>query len=445
MSGRLTVLTGTRAGDTRDLGATRLSIGRDPVCELRFDATLDVEVSARHAELHDENGIAVLRDANSTNGTYVNGKRVRGERTLRDGDVIQLGARGPRIRYDATRTDAGNRGGPSTTERVAVAVRHETRGLRVTLVAAGVLIVVLSGAALWMSRNAASANARELDLLRRRNDSLSAALDRDVHSMSGRLAGLDSALALAKRESDDLRRRLRQAVGPDGVRLLSTRVAEAESRRGAIMAAARLDYSAIIRENGKAIAMIAVEMPDGRMYSGTGFGVTAEGLVITNRHLVQNEAGQSPKRIAVIFADTKDWLPAHVEKVAGDADLAVMRLERDGPFPIVSRIAASVPPVGAPVALLGFPLGMSTPMDGSDAQITARTTLGVGTISKSIPNVLQIDAFAAEGSSGSPVFGADGGLIGVVYGGADGTGGRIVYAAPSSAINALMQAVGGGR
>jgi len=36
-------------------------------------------------------------------------------------------------------------------------------------------------------------------------------------------------------------------------------------------------------------------------------------------------------------------------------------------------------------------------------------------------------------------------LIGVVYGGADGTGGRIVYATPSSAINALMQAVGGRR
>jgi S1-C subfamily serine protease len=431
-------MTGTRAGDTRDLGATRLLIGRDPLCELRFDATRDVEVSARHAELREENGNAVLRDANSTNGTYVNGERIRGERTLHDGDVIQLGARGPKLRYDERPTDA-NRAGPSTTERVAVAVRHETRGLRATLAAAGALIVVLSGAAVWMSRNAASTNARELDLLRRRNDSLSAALDRDLHSMSGRLAGLDSALAQAKRESDDLRRRLRQAVGSDGVRLLSSRVAEAESRRGAIMAAARLDYTAIVQANGKAITMIAVEMPDGRMYSGTGFGVAAEGLVITNRHLVQNDAGQAPKRIAVIFADTRDWLPAHVERVAGDADLAILRLERDGPFPIVSRIASTAPPVGAPVALIGFPLGMSTPMDNSGAQLVARTTLGVGTVAKSIPGVLQIDAFAAEGSSGSPVFAADGALIGVIYGGADGTGGRIVYAAPASVISALLK------
>jgi S1-C subfamily serine protease len=185
--------------------------------------------------------------------------------------------------------------------------------------------------------------------------------------------------------------------------------------------------------------MIAVEMPDGRMYSGTGFGVAADGLVITNRHLVQNDAGQAPKRIAIVFADTRDWLPAHVERVAGDADLAVLRLERGGPFPVVSRMASVAPGVGAPVALIGFPLGMATPMDNSGAQLIARTTLGVGTIAKSIPGVLQIDAFAAEGSSGSPVFAADGALIGVVYGGADGTGGRIVYAAPSSAIGALLK------
>jgi S1-C subfamily serine protease len=430
-------LTGTRAGDTRDLGATRLSIGRDPLCELRFDPMLDVDVSARHAELRAENGGAVLRDANSTNGTYVNGERIRGERTLRDGDVIQLGARGPKLRYDARSADAARAGG-STTERVAVAVRHQTRGLRLTLAVATGVIVVLAAGALWLSRSAATENARSLDVLRRRNDSLSAALDRDVHAMAGRMAGLDSALAQAKRESDELRQRLRQAVGSDGVRLLSSRVAEAETRRGAIMAAARLDYSAIVRANGAAVAMVAVEMPDGRMYSGTGFGVDSRGTIITNRHLVRNEAGQMPKRIAVIFADTRDWLPAHVEEVAGDGDLAVLRVDGDGPYPTVAGLAETAAAVGTPVALIGFPLGLATPMDNSSSQVVARTTLGVGTVAKVVPGVLQIDAYAAEGSSGSPVFSADGALVGVVYGGAEGSGGRIVYAIPSSAVRVLL-------
>jgi S1-C subfamily serine protease len=64
--------------------------------------------------------------------------------------------------------------------------------------------------------------------------------------------------------------------------------------------------------------------------------------------------------------------------------------------------------------------------------------LGVGTVAKVVPGVLQIDAYAAEGSSGSPVFSADGALVGVVYGGAEGSGGRIVYAIPSSAVKVLL-------
>ena len=438
MSGRLTVATGTRAGDVRALGDGRMTLGRDPLCDLRFDATIDVDVSARHAEVRLENGAAIVRDANSTNGTYVNGERVRGERALRDGDVIQLGARGPKIRYDSTPASAPP-GGVSTEQRVAVSVRHQTRGLRLSLIAAAGVIVVLSGWTLWMSRSTAAQSARDLELLRRRNDSLSAALDRDVHSMAGRVANLDSALSRAQQESDELRRQLRGRVGSDGIRLLSARVAEAESRRGAIVAAARLDYSSIARANEKAVAMIAVEMPDGRVYSGTGFAVTSTGLVITNRHLVQNEAGTTPKRIAVIFADTREWLPAQLEKVAGDADLAVIRIESPGPYPIISRIAAASPPVGAPVALIGFPLGVATAMDGGPTGIVARASLGVGTVSKSLTALLQIDGFAADGSSGTPVFAFDGSVVGVVYGGAEHSGGRIVYAVPSTAIVALLK------
>jgi len=78
-------------------------------------------------------------------------------------------------------------------------------------------------------------------------------------------------------------------------------------------------------------------------------------------------------------------------------------------------------------------------MDGSSDGITARSTLGVGTVSKSIPGVLQIDAFASEGSSGSPVFAEDGSIAGIVYGGAPESAGRIVFAVPGSAIAALVR------
>ena len=44
---------------------------------------------------------------------------------------------------------------------------------------------------------------------------------------------------------------------------------------------------------------------------------------------------------------------------------------------------------------------------------------------------LQFDAFAAEGSSGSPIFDSRGFVIAVLYGGAAESGGRIIYAVPA--------------
>lgn len=396
MSPRVTILTGTLAGQTRPLGTTRISLGRDPGCEIRFDPRADTEVSARHAELRVEGGRAIIHDANSTNGTYVNDRRISGEQALADGDVIRLGARGPKLRFESAASGAAGPGG--TSERVAVAVQRHTRGLRIAVVVLALAVIGGASAIAWSAHREKSARDRELGTLRRRNDSLSAAVDRGMRSIGGRIAGLDSAVA-----------------------------------------AGRMDYQSIARANGGAVVMIAVEMPDGRSYSGTGFGVSADGAIVTNRHLVQGVRNEVPRRIAVIYADTRDWLPAHIERVAGDADLAVLRVDRPGTYPVVGSISSTAPSVGAPVAVIGYPRGVSTPMEGSGTAVTARTTLGVGTVAKSIPATLQIDAFAMEGSSGSPVFGADGAVVGVVYGGEGEARGRIVYAVPAPAVLALLR------
>ncbi|MFI5230812.1 MAG: trypsin-like peptidase domain-containing protein, partial [Gemmatimonadales bacterium] len=60
-----------------------------------------------------------------------------------------------------------------------------------------------------------------------------------------------------------------------------------------------------------------------------------------------------------------------------------------------------------------------------------------GTIGKSVPDALQIDAFASHGSSGSPVFDQHGHVIGVVWG---GVAGRMVYAVPAPRLRALTSA-----
>ena len=69
-----------------------LVLGRSSACELVFE---DDTVSRRHAELRVVDGRWMLRDLGSSNGTYVNGRRVM-EAEVAPGDYIQLG--GLRIR-----------------------------------------------------------------------------------------------------------------------------------------------------------------------------------------------------------------------------------------------------------------------------------------------------------------------------------------------------------
>ena len=70
-----------------DLTAARLLIGRSSTCQL---VLADDTVSRRHAELRVEDGRWLLRDLGSSNGTWVNGRRVI-EAEVRPGDLLHLG------------------------------------------------------------------------------------------------------------------------------------------------------------------------------------------------------------------------------------------------------------------------------------------------------------------------------------------------------------------
>jgi hypothetical protein len=68
----------------------RLVVGRAPGSDLEL--SWDPRVSGVHAHLERHGPRWVIDDDGmSRNGTFVNGVRVRGQRTLKDGDVIQVG------------------------------------------------------------------------------------------------------------------------------------------------------------------------------------------------------------------------------------------------------------------------------------------------------------------------------------------------------------------
>src|SRR5262249_43197862 len=63
-------------------------IGRDPQCHLRPATHL---VSRQHCKLLVRHDRAFLKDFHSTNGTIINGRKLRGAVELRDGDQIEIG------------------------------------------------------------------------------------------------------------------------------------------------------------------------------------------------------------------------------------------------------------------------------------------------------------------------------------------------------------------
>jgi pSer/pThr/pTyr-binding forkhead associated (FHA) protein len=80
-----------------DCGTIRL--GRAPSCNISFPSDKDPTVSGIHAELRIEGGRVVLTDLDSTNGTYVNDRRIDDPYELKDRDQVELGHPGVRALF----------------------------------------------------------------------------------------------------------------------------------------------------------------------------------------------------------------------------------------------------------------------------------------------------------------------------------------------------------
>ncbi len=85
--GWIVPLQGPQRGELMTLSPTTI-IGTDPKSTLVLN---DKFMSAKHAEIKAENGMWILRDAGSTNGTYVNNKRID-RHELVDNDFIKFGS-----------------------------------------------------------------------------------------------------------------------------------------------------------------------------------------------------------------------------------------------------------------------------------------------------------------------------------------------------------------
>jgi len=131
---------GTRRGQRQELAATsRIRFGRHPECEVSFDAHRDIDASSRHAELRPLAAGWVLVDVGSSNGTYVEGRRITEAPVAANAPLsVEFGPGGPRVRLFVGDDAAIENLGPPPIER-----RRIPRWL--IPVAVGVVLVILLG------------------------------------------------------------------------------------------------------------------------------------------------------------------------------------------------------------------------------------------------------------------------------------------------------------
>jgi predicted component of type VI protein secretion system len=84
---------------TTQLRRSETTLGRALGCTIRIPAS---QVSRLHCRLRIENDLVTVEDLESVNGTFLNGKRVRGVEIVRPGDRLALGSVTFMVEYELT-------------------------------------------------------------------------------------------------------------------------------------------------------------------------------------------------------------------------------------------------------------------------------------------------------------------------------------------------------
>jgi S1-C subfamily serine protease len=447
-------LDGACAGETRIVRTDFATIGRHPSADVPFDADRDLDVSGRHAAVFRQGDAWVVRDLGSTNGTWVNGARLKGDRVLAPNDVIRFGSSGPQLAFQprsgapptipATQpvvpkpTAPRPESSPSTTGRIRVEVRRQTASWKRLTIVAGLVAALAVVAVVKTSDNQRRAEAEERTLLLARTDSLLARMQ----AASTSVASLTAALEEARSETARLRATL-AAREPAGraTDSISQALANSLDRHLAVTRAAELDLDAIALANADAVGLVVTEFVGGRRVAGTGFSVRVRGdtgWIATSRHLVTDSAGRPAAKLGVIFNGSSQNFRAELVGSSDSADLALLAVVVKDGVPAVRAIAKAATR-GEPVAMLGFPFGFDFPVGGDWRLVGVRVSRFTGTIRAVARDRLEVDGYGVSGSSGSPLFNSAGEVAGIVFGGDPASAGRTVYAVPVRVLEDLLR------
>lgn len=171
--------------------------------------------------------------------------------------------------------------------------------------------------------------------------------------------------------------------------------------------------------------------------SGSGFFVSRDGLILTNKHVVSDPRAE----YTIITNDGKEY-PARVLAQDPNNDIAVMKVEGND-FPALSLGDSNAIRVGQTVIAIGNPLGEFANsvtrgiISGLQRNVLARAEFGE---EEQLTDIIQTDAAINPGNSGGPLFNISGQVIGVNVAVAQGAE-NIGFALPINPVKRIVEEV----
>lgn len=428
-----------KAGENQEIIVNQIEIGRDPKCQVRFDESFST-VSRRHAAIIKDGDNWKIVPLSSTNSTLLNGRPIKSEWYLQNGDEIQLSVNGPKLGFIVPSGNKATVGTIGLTRRLSLFRQQALRPYKTAITALSVILILAllgGGVKLYQlnQRNTeldglVAQSLSEQEKLRVSNDSIVKAVvakDEVINDMQSQISNLKNSAG-------------RIASAPKArVQGVSNQALKSCDKNVFFILALGFE---IILPTGESFELECGEKNGLSTWSGTGF-MLVDGRFVTARHVVEpwyflNSGGKVDENMLMlnIIAHNGGKVIAHLGAVSSSGesftftstqcqtnrrndetyssdegerivvapmdarDYATIRIGRNGGLKYDSNASRNLER-GTKLTVLGFPLGLGasstniSPIYGS--AVVAADGLQNGMI-------LTTETTYEHGCSGGPVF-----------------------------------------
>ena len=415
-------LSGSKRGKTESFKDSKISVGTDPSCNLSFNQSIDKNTASVHAEINLQECDYILKDLGSAKGTFVNNRQIK-EVVIHDGDLIEYGENGPRIRF-RIKAEEGDVCKPFR-EILADSMdlaREPEKGRK--------LVTATSFFKSLLTETFTQSSAKF-----------------KLVTVFIFLLGFIGVITLFYNIYSSLTETTKRVELLEFESTIGEKIIKEFSKGVCLI---QCSFSLVDEVSGEPLK----SWNNGRLltnnFTGTGF-IVSKGKILTNRHVAEpwwqqtsqfdpTEPGLKPRieEFRAFFPNVKEPVPLKVVKVSEVADVALLSFNPEGiDLPVLELEPSGQNAIeGEPVVLLGYPAGMNALYAKSDPDIAMEISklpfleaaqelsnhhlikplTTQGHISDVLNGRIIYDAQTTSGGSGGPLFNNKGKVIAINYG-----------------------------